>query len=164
MCREIIKKLKCLMSDRAAVMKCFDTKMALFKNNILKEDTSTHFLFCICNAHFLLGLSAPAEDAENHVEEHVKMDTGNLGRDASLKFASYSEATELSAKCIIRMAVEVVLVGPRGHERSGCRQEWLYFLSSINNKKNQFLTASEETDSTILFYNAFALLLHLDDL
>ena len=60
--KNIISKLKALMSDRASVMKCFDRKVAEYKVELLgEEDCSTHFLFC--NAHFLLALSSATEEA-----------------------------------------------------------------------------------------------------
>ena len=44
---ETIRKLKCLMSDRASVMKSFDKKFPQYKYDLLGgEDCSTHFLFC----------------------------------------------------------------------------------------------------------------------
>ena len=44
--KEVIQKMKGVMSDRAAVMKPFDEKMHQFKLSLLgTESTSTHFLY-----------------------------------------------------------------------------------------------------------------------
>ena len=52
--KEIISKLKCIMSDRATVMKAFDKMLHDYRKDLLgQDDISTQFLFC--NAHFLLG-------------------------------------------------------------------------------------------------------------
>ena len=46
--KETIRKLKCLMTDRASVMKCFDKKLVQYKYDLLDgEDCSTHFIYFV---------------------------------------------------------------------------------------------------------------------
>lgn len=52
--KSVICKMKCLMPDRASVMKSYGKKVVDFKSSLLGEEESvTQFLYC--NAHFLLG-------------------------------------------------------------------------------------------------------------
>lgn len=78
--KDILSKLKCLLSDRAEVMKCFDSKFAKYKYDLLNdEDASTHFVYC--NVHFLLGLFSAAEKAIKEIEKKEIECGGKLGRD-----------------------------------------------------------------------------------
>lgn len=43
---EILRKMKCMMSDRAANMKLFNKKMLEFKKDTLGSDASIEFLYC----------------------------------------------------------------------------------------------------------------------
>ncbi|GFR74623.1 hypothetical protein ElyMa_003897600 [Elysia marginata] len=45
--KEVVSKMKCLMSNRAAFMKLFDKKIAEFRKDVAGEDEHTNFLFCI---------------------------------------------------------------------------------------------------------------------
>ena len=91
--KDVIRKMKCLMSDRASVMKCFDAKVAKFKYDLLEgEDCSTHFLFC--NAHFLLALSFSAEQAVSDIEKDLTQDGSKLGRDCLMEFKSFQSNNE----------------------------------------------------------------------
>ncbi|GFO19534.1 eukaryotic translation initiation factor 3 subunit a-like protein [Plakobranchus ocellatus] len=144
--KDVIRKMTCLLSDRAAVMKAFNVKMSSYKDDLLKgEDCSTLFLFC--NAHFLLALSSAAENAVQIFEKEAVDQGGKLGRDSSSKFATFSAATENAAIRLIRLTAEVL--GPRPDEKSGCRQEWLAFCSSRG--CSQALLVLEIIDSIIFF-------------
>ncbi|GFO24639.1 hypothetical protein PoB_005114400 [Plakobranchus ocellatus] len=156
--KEIIEKLKCLMSNRAVVMKSFDSKMAAFKNELLGKESSTYFIFC--NAHFVLGLSTAASVAAKVVEDEFKTTGSKLGRDASSSFNAFSNSVETASNRIIRLTSEVL--GPRGDEKSGCRQEWLAFLSS-QGKKSTFSSFRSNRFNN-LFQSATALLHHKDDI
>ncbi|GFR79596.1 hypothetical protein ElyMa_004024700 [Elysia marginata] len=66
--KELITKMKCLMSDRAAVNKLFNKKMAEFRQDYLGNETpAMHFLYC--NAHFLLGVARATDEAVKEIEE-----------------------------------------------------------------------------------------------
>lgn len=120
--KQIISKLKCIMSDRAAVMKLFDRQMAEYKKDLLQDqEASTHFLFC--NAHFLLGIAKAAEEGIKEVEEALKETKGRLGRDLDGAYSSFSTNNESVAVRLVRTTTEVL--GPRGDEKNGCREEWL---------------------------------------
>ena len=128
--KEIIFKMKCLMSDRASVMKLFDKKLAAARNNILGEDVQTHFLFC--NAHFLLGVSGAVETAMRELD--VLEDGEKLGRDADPgTFGRFASAAESCVSRLIRTSAEVM--GPRGDDKSGCRSEWLEYLEGLQGTK-----------------------------
>ena len=88
---EIVSKLKCLMTDCAAVMKAFDQKMAKFGKDTLGVDCSTHFLHC--NAHFLLGIS---DAIEASLKEIITSEFPNdkLGRDKVDKFTRFKTSKE----------------------------------------------------------------------
>ena len=157
--KEIIRKLQCLLSDRAAVMKAFDSKMLKYKVDLLGgEDCTIHFLFC--NAHFLLALSTAAEEAIRSIEESYQEEGGKLGRDGKSSFARFSAASECAAIRLVRMASEVL--GPRGDERNGCREEWLAFCSAHN--KRSLFSSYRSNRFNNLFQNASALLFHKDDI
>ena len=95
--KEILCKMKCVMSDRAAVMKPFDRKLEEFKKQTIGKDVSTHFLFC--NAHFLLGLSSAAEDACKEIEKELKDMGVVFGREADIdlsrKLGSFNETVPI---------------------------------------------------------------------
>ncbi|GFR88386.1 hypothetical protein ElyMa_000768900 [Elysia marginata] len=163
--KDVIRKMSCLLSDRAAVNKAFNSKMSAYKEELLDgEDCTMHFIFC--NAHFMLALSSAAENALHNVEKQYFNDGSKLGRDSCSKSSNFSTATESAALRLIRLAAEVL--GPRGDEKSGCRQEWLSFCSSkgikstftsyrANRFNNLFqnATALRHKDTIYLFLNEF---------
>ena len=155
--KEILCRMKCIMSDRAAVMKLFDRKLEEFKKQTIGEDVSTHFLFC--NAHFLLGLSSAAEDACKEIEKEVKDMGVVFGREADIdlsrKLGSFNETVPIR---VIRAAADIF--GPRGDEKSGCRNQWLVFLDSIGVRSK--FTSYRANRFNCLFQNAFALCFHRD--
>ncbi|GFN93307.1 hypothetical protein PoB_001981300 [Plakobranchus ocellatus] len=109
--------MKCLMSDCSPVMKLFDKKVAELKNNLLRDNASTHFLFC--NAHFLLSLSKVTEDAIKEIEiVAVSKGDTSLNRDANIAFSNLSDSSESDVCHLIRLAAEVL--GPREDKK-----EWL---------------------------------------
>ncbi|GFO41302.1 hypothetical protein PoB_006780700 [Plakobranchus ocellatus] len=157
--KEIIRKLKALLSDRASVMKAFDAKMSQFKYDLLDgEESSLHFLFC--NAHFLLALASAAEDGVRAVEVQYVEGGQKLGKDAKPLFSSFSTSNECAALRLIRTASEVL--GPRGDEKSGCREEWLAFCSSRG--LESLFTSYRCNRFNNLFQNASALLCHKQDI
>ena len=90
--------MKCLMSDRASVMKLFDKKLAALRNDIVLVggDVQTHFLFC--NAHFLLGISGSVEATMKDLEKDILDDGEKLGRDAdSETFSRFASAQKVQS-------------------------------------------------------------------
>ena len=88
-----------LMSDRAAVMKSYDSKIKEFIESELGHEVSVHFLHC--NAHFLLGLSRSCETAMKHVEAEVKAELQQqLGRDNDPRFKRYHSSEPATARLI----------------------------------------------------------------
>ncbi|GFN87124.1 hypothetical protein PoB_001363000 [Plakobranchus ocellatus] len=153
--KEIVVKMKSLMSDRASVMKLFDKRIAEFKNDLLGEETSTHFLFC--NAHFLLGLSKATEDALKIIEtDIIEADNKPLGRDTDSTFSNFVNSVESAACRLIRLSAEVL--GPRGDEKNGCREEWLAYCSSQGIKS--IFTSFRSNRFNNLFENASAVIYH----
>ncbi|GFS24279.1 hypothetical protein ElyMa_003411500, partial [Elysia marginata] len=153
--KEIISKMKCLMSDRASVMKLFDKKMAELRNQILDGDVQTHFLFC--NAHFLLGISGAVENSMRELEKIVTEDGEKLGRDDSGAYARFSNSAESSVSRLTRTAAEVM--GPRGDDKSGCRSEWLEFLDGFQDVKSRFCSFRANRFNNV-FENASAIVFH----
>ncbi|XP_012946168.1 uncharacterized protein LOC101863077 [Aplysia californica] len=152
--KEILSKMKCLMSDRASVMKLFDKKLANYKKEVLGTDCSTHFLFC--NAHFLLGVSLTAEEVLKEISKEFANSDIKLGRDASDRFSRLANSTETPALRVVRAAADVF--GPRGDEKNGCRNEWLVCLESIKIKSK--FTSYRNNRFNNVFDNSSALLFH----
>ena len=122
--KEILSKLKCLMSDRAPVMKLFNRKIAEFKKDMVGEDVHTHFLYC--NAHVLLGISSVVEPVIKEMEEKWTEDGERLGRDEEQgAFARFGFSNESSVTRLIRAASDCF--GPRGDDKSGNRSQWMSF-------------------------------------
>ncbi|GFO38601.1 hypothetical protein PoB_006510600 [Plakobranchus ocellatus] len=95
--------MKSLMSDWASVMILFDKRIAEFKNDLLGEETSTHFLFR--NAHFLLGLSKATEDALKIIEtDIIEADNKPLVRDTDNTFSNFFNSVENAACRLIRLS------------------------------------------------------------
>lgn len=67
----------------------------------------------------------------------TERDVGVLGRNSKPCFKKFSDAKESAAFRAIRIASDVL--GPRGDENCGCREEWLVF-SSIIGKRSCFTT------------------------
>ena len=150
---EIIKKLQNVMSDRASVMNAFDKMLHDYRKDILEEDISTHFLYC--NVHFLLGLASAAEGVKL-IEEKLKGDEGLLGRYNEKAFSNFPLTKENAVSRLVRLSAEVL--GPRGNEKSGCREAWIAFCESINISSQS--TSSGENRFNNLFENSSALIFH----
>ena len=101
--KEIVNKMTCVMSDRAANMKLFNKQLHEWRQKVLhNEDINIHFLYC--NAHFLLGLTTVAITAfNNFIEEE-----GSSLRDKDQKFKRFVTSSEVLAFRIIRHATEVL--------------------------------------------------------
>ena len=106
-----------LMTDRAAAMKCFGQK---FVEYLKGRGKATALKLLHCNAHFLLGVSTEVEKCLKHLERDLC-----LGRDKLSKFRGWSGRGESATARVIRTTCDVV--GPRGDEKSGVRNEWLAF-------------------------------------
>ncbi|GFS27350.1 nucleoprotein TPR-like [Elysia marginata] len=117
--RDILRKLKGTMTDRASVMKKFSKDLETACKSSF--DCSEDLVFLHCNAHFLLGLSSQIDAALKAVESELDK---KLGRDAFSKFAKYKSA-ETATSRFVRTACAIL--GPRGDQKSGCRLEWLAF-------------------------------------
>ena len=75
------------MTDRAATMKCFDSKLDFLKSEV-GCDVKLSFLHC--NAHFLLGLQSSCDKAFDYFEKDVTLNTGeSLGRDKDKMFSRF---------------------------------------------------------------------------
>lgn len=149
---EILKRLKSLMSDRAANMKAFDELFHNYKREILgPDDASTIFLFC--NAHFLLGLSAGTEKVLRLIEDELSEPGNSFGG----PFLFFNEQASLA---LIRCAADVF--GPRGDEKNGCRQEWLSYCE-LKNISSSFSNFRSNRFNNI-FENACALIIHKDNI
>ncbi|GFO10488.1 hypothetical protein PoB_003699300 [Plakobranchus ocellatus] len=74
--KDILKKMKCLMSDKASVMKSFNQKVSEFRQALLVGEGDVSKLFLFCNAHFLSGL-----DYSEHAKEEYDNQVGKLKSD-----------------------------------------------------------------------------------
>ena len=115
---EFLEKLNGLMSDRAAVMKCFNSRFSEMRQNILQTDEDLSFLYC--NAHFLLGLSSCVEK----VFKDLLGDGHRMGRETVAKFLNANKKEHPAVRYIHEACA---CLGPRGDERFGCRQNWLAY-------------------------------------
>ena len=75
--------------------------------------------------------------------------------DLSRKLGSFNETVPIR---VIRAAADIF--GPRGDEKSGCRNQWLVFLDSIGVRSK--FTSYRANRFNCLFQNAFALCFHRD--
>ncbi|KAL8589985.1 hypothetical protein ACOMHN_007010 [Nucella lapillus] len=151
----LLTKLTSCMSDRAAVMKLFSTKLSDFLQSTLGQEVTLHFLKC--NAHFLLGLSRSCETSLKTLEEEMTEQLGwKLGRDTHQKFQRFRGNERATAR-VIRLASS--LLGPRGDEKNGCRAEWLAFL-----KNKSLLTSYRSNRFNCFFLSAAAVVHHQHDM
>ena len=98
--KALFGKMTSFMSDRAAVMKSYNSKIEDFIESELGHEVSLHFLHC--NAHFLLGKSHSCETAMKHVEDEVKAELQQqLGRDNDPRFKPYHSLEPATARLII---------------------------------------------------------------
>ena len=117
-----------LMSDRASVMKSFGRKLNETRQKELGQTDNLEFLHC--NAHFLLGLSTASEKTLSSVEKEIGED---LGRDKLTQFATrFRGSSENSTSRYIRTACDCL--GPRGDEKSGCRDAWEAFCDMTDRR------------------------------
>ena len=151
--KEILSKMMCLMSDRAANMKLYNKKMLEHKREVLGTDAAIEFLHS--NADFLIAL-ADATDAAIKKEEGLLDE--KLGRDKSSTFSHFASSGETAAFRVIRTTSDVL--GPRGDEKNGCREDWLAYCDT-HEIKSQFTTYRSNRFNNI-FENAVAILAHKD--
>ena len=122
--KRILHKLNGLMSDRASVNKSFNKAMNKKRCDIL-GDESLQLEFIYCRAHFLLGLSSESEKAMKVIQKEIN--GGKLGRDKLPKFKNWTSGGESAVARYIRTACDVL--GPRGDDKSGCRDAWEAYCS-----------------------------------
>lgn len=159
--RQILQKVTSLMSDRAAVMKKFNADFLSFLRSQIGQDTIVHFLYC--NAHFLLGLSRSCEERLRQVERELaqqEQPQKKMGRDQFTKFIMFSKSSEAATSRLIRTASD--LVGPRGDEKNGCRQDWLAFCEEEGIKSR--MTSYRSNRFNCYFEGAAAIVHHHADL
>ena len=149
--RTILKKVTSLMTDRAAVMKKKKNghDFLSFIQTELGQDTVVHFLHC--SAHFLLGLRRACETDMKEAGGAQK-----LGRDTHSKHNLFSHSTECATSRLIRTASD--LTGPRGDEKSGCREEWLAFCEELDIKSR--MTSDRSNRFNSYFKGAAAVIHH----
>ena len=122
--KQLLPKITSLMTDRASAMKLYDKKFQEFVASETGKDVNIHFLNC--NAHFLLGMSTHCEKALSEAEEKYVKDRGDvLGRDKDSQFSTFQKEKSATVR-FIRMACEIL--GPRGDQKNGCREQWVSFL------------------------------------
>lgn len=123
---EFLQKLSGLMSDRAAVMKCFNSRFNDLRSEILLTEGQGDVAFLYCNAHFLLGLSSCVGKVFKDLSD---ADGRRIGRETVDKFLRGAKR-EHPAIRYIREACSCL--GPRGDERFGCRENWLAYCLMNN--------------------------------
>ena len=158
---KMMQNLTSLMSDRAAVNKCFNDKLACWRIEMLKaagedEHKVQQLNFFYCLAHVLLGFSSETEKVLKQLESTFNKP---LGRDATPEFKTW-KSNEASTLRTIRTVSEAL--GPRGDEKSGCRQDWLAFMESQN--KPTFLTSYRSNRFNCTFQGAAATSVHVQDI
>ncbi|GFR88921.1 hypothetical protein ElyMa_006111300 [Elysia marginata] len=149
--KEILSKIHATMSDRASVMKAFNVKLQELR---LKSFPNAQMHFLYCNAHFLLGLSSAAES----VLQGLEKDLAPLGRSKSAAFKFWQ--ADIATVRVVRATSNAL--GPRGDEKSGCRQEWLAFCAL--EQQGSRLTSYRSNRFNNTFENAAAVLFHRDDI
>lgn len=148
---EFLQKLSGLMSDRAAVMKCFNERLSTLRKDLLQTDEDLDFLYC--NAHVLLGFSSAVVKVLRDMDSDV-----NTGRDLSAKFAGSSREHPVSR--YVREACSCL--GPRGDERYGCRESWLAFCLMI--QRHSKITSFKANRFNNLFEASAALHFHQSEI
>ena len=153
--RQILQNLSGVMTDRAAVMKKYKKDLNDAVQATLGTQESIEFLGC--NAHFLLGLSSKSNTTLTAIQK--ERDESRIGRDLVPQFQRFS-TPEAAAVRYIRMACEVL--GPRGDEKSGCRDAWIAFCAL--NEKPSVISSFKANRFNNLFEAAAALTYHRDDI
>ena len=135
--RQILQNLSGVMTDRD-VMKKYKKDLNDAVQATLGTQESIEFLGC--NAHFLLGQSSKSNNTLTAIEK--EQDESRIGTDLEPQFQCFS-TPEAAAVGYICMACEVL--GPRGDEKSGCRDAWIAFCAL--NEKPSVTEASKQTGS-----------------
>ena len=146
--RSMLMKLTSVMSDRCSVMKSFKEQLNDYRKSELGMDGDLEYLYC--NAHFLLGLCTNSEKVLAELEK----EQGTLGRDLSPIFKNWGSSDFCSSR-FIRTASDCF--GPRGDEKSGCREYWLAYCSQ---KGIQSRITSYRSNRSNNFYASAAALYH----
>jgi len=153
--RQILQNLSGVMTDRTAVMKKYKKDLNDAVQATLGTQESTEFPGC--NAHFLLGQSSKSNTALTATQK--ERDESRIGTDLQPHFQHFS-TPEAAAVRYIRMACEVL--GPRGDEKSGCRDAWIAFCAL--NEKPSVISSFKANRFNNLFEAAAALTYHRDDI
>ena len=151
---EFFEKLSSVMSDRAAVMKCFGSRLDDLRKDLLQTEEDIKFLYC--NAHFLLGLVSGVDKAFKDQQQEGDQP---VGRDSVAKFAG-RRIREHPVSRYIREAC--ALLGPRGDERFGCRESWLAYCMLIG--CHSTITSFKANRFNNLFQASAALHFHQQDI
>ena len=128
--KAMLSNMTGVMSDRASVMKSFGRKLNETRQKELGQTETDNLEFLHCNAHFLLGLSTASEKTLSSIEKEIGED---LGRDKLTQFATrFRGSSENSTSRYIRTACDCL--GPRGDEKSGCRDAWEAFCDMTDRR------------------------------
>ncbi|XP_033123577.1 uncharacterized protein LOC117122178 [Anneissia japonica] len=119
----MLSKLRATMNNRASVNKKFNTLLSEYRSDVCGE-TVDALKYLFCNAHFLLGLSNKSDSLLKDFEKGLvrALEVG-LGRDAFGKFGRFQSGGESATSRVIRTGCDIL--GPRGDEKNGVRQEWV---------------------------------------
>lgn len=162
---KIVNNLCSLMSDRAAVNKCFNNKLSIWRQDMLtttgndrNKIEKLNFFYCL--AHVLLGFSSETEKVLKELESDIIETTNRqLGRNVLPEFKNW-KSSEPSTLRTIRTISEAL--GPRGDEKSGCREDWLAFLDSRG--QSSLLTSYRSNRFNSVFQGAAATSFHAMDI
>ncbi|VDI62735.1 aubergine [Mytilus galloprovincialis] len=157
---KLLLQLTAMMSDRSSVMKktneIIDEWRKLKLTEDLNENDISKLNFFYCSAHVLLGFH---NEITKSLQELAKQNPP-IGRDSLPKFSRFKHNSEPSSIRLIRMASEVL--GPRGDEKNGARQEWLAYLAL--KQKSSMIINYRGNRFNNLFTGAVSILNHSEDI
>ena len=157
---KLLLQLTAMMSDRSSVMKktneIIDEWRKLKLTEDLNENDISKLNFFYCSAHVLLGFH---NEITKSLKELAKQNPP-IGRDSLPKFSRFKHNSEPSSIRLIRMASEVL--GPRGDEKNGARQEWLAYLAL--KQKSSMIINYRGNRFNNLFTGAVSILNHSEDI
>ena len=149
---EFLQKMGALMSDCAAVMKCFNERFYTMHRDLLQTDEDLDFLYC--NTHVLLGFASAVMKTFKDTAAGAP-----VGRDSSPKFAG-SRRGEHPVTRYVHEACRCL--GPRGDERFGCREHWLAYR--VMSEHSSQIMSFQANRFNNLFQASAALHFHQDDI
>ena len=149
--KNLLRKIKSTMTDRASAMKLFDKKLQDFLRSELGADVEISFLHC--NAHFLLRFSDSCEKAFKKIEAEIRESSNEpIGRDKHPQFSRFASDGETCVSRLIRTLCDVL--GPRGDQKNGRRVEWKEFCpdSKITSFKGNRFNCFFESAAAIVHH------------